>query len=419
MKKIRRSIKPEHAKLLGLDLKPNQKGRNYAQYQITDKQNKKLEKIKSKDNKVKVSSNSDTKPNDYKEEVFFLSAYCKETNSILNIEDYCNKYNLDYSNVSSFKFLPYHYKEPSYNIVFKENIISQSTDIDFDSIIKKHINPIDSLITPVTDDVCDFEILTISDVHIGMDTNKNGNSMYPVKWDKESILYTVQLIVNKVLANRRSNTLIVDELGDFLDGLDGQTTRKSHPLPQNMNNTEAFDVGLEFKVTLMDMLQPYYNQIIFNNICNDNHSGDFAYFVNKAFKGIAEIKYSNVQVFNCRQFINHYFMGDVCFIITHGKDESNKKFGFPVVAKDKDLLLIDEYCKENNIYSDSKRVIFKKGDSHQMLFDLCSSSDFDYNNYPALSPASQWVQENFGRSRRAFVLEYFNGIDSEIKPIYV
>jgi hypothetical protein len=419
MKKIRRSIKPEHAKLLGLDLKPNQKGRNYAQYQITDKQNKKLEKIKIKDNKVKVSSNSDTKPNDYKEDVFFLSAYCKETNSILNIEDYCNKYNLDYSNVSSFKFLPYHYKEPSYNIVFKENIISQSTDIDFDNIIKKHINPIDSLIIPVTDDVCDFETLTISDVHIGMDTDKFNNSMYPVKWDKESVLYSVQLIVNKVLENRKSNTLIVDELGDFLDGFNGKTTRGGHDLPQNMTNEECFDLGLEFKVNLMDMLQPYYEKIIFNNICNDNHAGSFGYFVNSAFKGIGERKYNNVEIINYRQFISHYFVNEYCFLITHGKDDSTLKFGFKPQLDANAIEKIDQYCKHNKIYNNCKKIIFKKGDSHQMLLDMCTSDDFYYYNYPALSPSSQWVQNNFKKGRRGFVLEYFNGLENEIKPIFI
>ena len=63
-------------------------------------------------------------------------------------------------------------------------------------------------------------------------------------------------------------------------------------------------------------------------------------------------------------------------------------------------------------------VVFKKGDSHQALFDMCASSDFIYNNYPALSPSSNWIQSNFGLGRRGFVLEQYNGTNFSIKPFF-
>ena len=92
-----------------------------------------------------------------------------------------------------------------------------------------------------------------------------------------------------------------------------------------MTNEEAFDCALEFKMYLLDGLIAYFGKIIVNNICNDNHAGCFGYFVNEAFKQIAQQKYPEVKIVNHRKFINHYFIGDVCFIITHGKDDKTLK----------------------------------------------------------------------------------------------
>jgi hypothetical protein len=251
-----------------------------------------------------------------------------------------------------------------------------------------------------------------------MDTDGNGNSMYPVLWNRESILKSAKDMALKTIDKRKSPVLYIDELGDFLDGYNALTTRGGHPLPQNMTNEEAFDCALEFKMTLLDMLVPYYEKLVFNNICNDNHAGSFGYFVNKAFKDIANVKYDSVEVNNYRMFISHYFVGDIAFIISHGKDDSTLKFGFKPQLESKGSEKIDQYCKQNDIYKKAKLIIFKKADSHQALFDMCTSDDFYYFNYPALSPSSQWVQNNFKKGRRGFVLESYNGINLELNPIF-
>ena len=134
---------------------------------------------------------------------------------------------------------------------------------------------------------------------------------------------------------------------------------------------------------------------------------------------IVKVKYPNVEVNNYRQFMNHYFVGDVCFIITHGKDDSALKFGFKPQLDTKQIEKIDQYCKQNGIYKKAELIIFKKGDSHQALFDICTSDDFWYFNYPALSPSSQWVQTNFKKGRRGFLNESFRGTKNYIKPHFI
>ena len=43
----------------------------------------------------------------------------------------------------------------------------------------------------------DFQTLTYTDVHIGMDTDKYKNSMYPVEWNRESIISQLKIWLKK------------------------------------------------------------------------------------------------------------------------------------------------------------------------------------------------------------------------------
>jgi len=105
-----------------LGIEPNK----HQRYALDDRKIKEYNKLTQSE---EVNNDSTTSANDYKE-TFFLSAWCPDTNTILTVEEYCVKYNLPYEDISSFKFLPYHYKEPSYNIVFKEKQIDDAFDYE-------------------------------------------------------------------------------------------------------------------------------------------------------------------------------------------------------------------------------------------------------------------------------------------------
>lgn len=279
-------------------------------------------------------------------------------------------------------------------------------EIDFDSIIKKYSNPI--IMTPEVKSSggFDFDRLVYTDVHIGMTPNENGYSLYGGKWDEEEIIGSLDIMIEQVLNDQKSDTLIIDELGDFMDGYDGETVRKGHKLPQNMDNETAFDVGLHFKCRLIDSLAPHFKKIISNNICNDNHAGAFGYMVNKAAKGISNAKYSHVEVNNLRRFISHYMWGNRVFMLTHGKDGKNLKFGFKPILDAKQTEKIKNYIDEHFLLRPEVKLEFSKGDSHQKIFDETTSDAFNYYNYPAFSPSSEWVQTNFKKGLRGF--EFFN-----------
>jgi len=280
-------------------------------------------------------------------------------------------------------------------------------EIDFLSIFKDKIEPVkvnfsnDAL--PYVAVGCLFDRAVYTDVHIGMDVNKDGFALYDGVWDEEEIFKRLETFVNHIVKSQKSNILFLNDLGDFMDGFDGFTTRGGHALPQNMDNQKAFDIGLKFKIAMIDALIKYYSDIRVINICNDNHSGSFGYIVNSAFKTYIELKYpDNVTVTNQRKFIDHYIIDNRCFILTHGKDDRSLKFGFKPQIDAMQIEKIKNYIDEYKLHS--YQIEFGKGDSHQLIFDLTSSTAFEYQNFGAFSPPSDWVKTCFKNTKSSFTI---------------
>lgn len=393
MSKKRVRLTDEKALFLGFDLKPHDKNRDTARYNVSKEQFSELKDVfnyplqpnkrQFVETQIKKGKNGET-----------LSTLEKLQSEPIDIPDNFEVIKISTSKTTGQQWIQYAPKKEEVEI----------NEIDFEAIIKKHIKPIKVTPVKLNAGVFLFDRLVYTDVHIGMETNQNGHSLYGGKWNESEIFRRLYLMKTHVLENRKSNTLVIDELGDFMDGWDSETVRKGHHLPQNMDNEKAFDTGLEFKIRLIDNLAPFYDKIICNNICNDNHAGSFGYVVNRAFKCVLEGRYSHVVVNNIRKFIDHYTIGKNCFIITHGKDGKHLKFGFKPILDTKQLEKIDNYIKEHRLFD--YEIEFSKGDSHQKIFDESTSDYFDYYNYPAFSPSSEWVQTNFKKGMSGF--EFFN-----------
>ena len=336
------------------------------------------------------------------------SAWSSEKNRFFSIEEYCDAYGLDKTSVKSSKLVSHNASHMVYNIAFftEEEEAVIEVDNHLDDIIKKYITPIKSEPKePLFSEY--FDRLVYTDVHIAMNVQgKDGDPLYDGKWDESEVLRRLNSMITHVMTFKSSNTLIIDDLGDMMDGLGGQTTRKGHDLPQNMNDKEAFDLALRFKLALVDALILEYDEIVCNNITNDNHSGVFSYFVSSAVKGILEQRYPNkVKVNSIKRFMHHYSIGNHTFVISHGKDIGENKFGFKPKLDAVQAEKIDQYCKEHKLYN-GNFIEFSKGDSHQAIYDDTTSNDFSYYNYPAFSPPSNWVKTNFKNSKSGF--NFFN-----------
>lgn len=371
---------------------------------------------KEKPNKSTKSKTSKSEEiEDEEDEVFVMpSAWEASLNRFLSIEEYCTKYNLDLESLDKYNLVAHNSGHMIYNVRFKPTLkeVSGIDEAFIESVIKKYSTPLESKIIPYEISYNRwFDRLVYTDTHLGMDVNgKSGTPLYAGKWDREEVLFRRDAMISHVKTFKRGSYLIIDDLGDFLDGLGGQTTRKGHDLPQNMSDAEVFDLGIEFKTSLIDALVNDYDLITCNIITDDNHSGVFAYFVAKSFKDLIEERYPNkVKVNIFKKFIEHYAVGKHTFVDMHGKDGSEQKFGFKPFLDSKQIEKLDQYCKENRLYN-GNFIEVAKGDTHIALFDESTSNDFDYYNYPSFSPPSNWVKTNFKNSKSGF--RFFN-IDKE------
>lgn len=366
-------------------------------------------------NSAANSNENHTPDNDYsndieQEERYVFSAL-DISGKLLNIDEYCDKYGLDRSGITSYKLIT-HINPPAYNIVFKDPVIdSLKSDTEFiDELLKKYLDNSAQESEPIPQDNQPQKFvdrLVISDVHINMNTQggKETVSIYnEVPYDIQEIISRIQTTVDHVLNYKRSETLIIDNLGDFMDGEKGQTTRGGHGLPQLYSDKEAFAIGVEFNVMLVEKLLRSYSKVVVNSIMEDNHSHLFSYYVFYAAKNILELKYGDRVEFNIiEKFLHHYKVGNHTFVITHGKDSVNMKFGMKLYLDDRTVTYLDGYCKEFGLY-DGSFIHISKGDLHKHVVDQ-SNKRFDYINYPAFCPTSDWIQTNFGMSRGGIVFE--------------
>ena len=358
-----------------------------------------------------VDNTTETKSNDYKnskEKPVRGFTAIAEDGSLMNIEQYCTYYGLYVNKIRSYKLIT-HSGVPFMNCVFYTAEEEAVLDVDkhLEEVIQKYITPIKSEVVKSSLLVDEwFDRLVFTDVHIAMDVNGNGDPLYDGKWDREELMRRLDIMIQHTKTYQKSKMLVISNLGDYMDGLGGQTTRKGHELPQNMNDKEAFDLGVEFSLKLVDSLVDDYESIQYNFLVEDNHSGVFSYFVSQAIKGILEQRYPNrVFVKSQKKFIDHFKIGKHTIAETHGKDSESLKFGFRPHLDDKQAKKIDHYLKENGLY-DGNYIEFSKGDSHLGLFDDSTSTDFQYYNYPAFSPPSNWVKSNFSNSKSGF--RFFN-----------
>lgn len=338
--------------------------------------------------------------NESNKKPFVLSAWT-DSGRIMNIDEFCTHHNLPRKDIGNYRLCT-HTQVPTYNITFKERIDEKiAKELDLSGILKdlKEVK-----VYPKLPKIALFDRTVYTDTHLAMEPDKDGFSQYGGVWNEDEIHERAEIFVNKIVKEQKSNVLYLDDLGDFMDGWDGYTTRGGHKLPQNMDNQKAFDTGLAFKVKVADALIKHYDHITFRNMCEDNHGGAFGYVVNSAFKEIMKCKYpKNVEVINQRKFIDHYKVGNYVFITTHGKDSKDLKFGFKPFLDSKQIEKISDYIDEHYLNTPNSIIEFSKGDSHQYLFDNSSSDKFNYYNYPAFSPSSGWVQTNFKKGISGFI----------------
>lgn len=241
-----------------------------------------------------------------------------------------------------------------------------------------------------------------SDKHIAAYVDGN-EAVYKNQYDKQSfksrmvsILFEIFYLVETF--GRFEDIYIID-LGDRMDGLNAQTTRGGHKLPQNMTDKEAFETAVIVEKEFYDVLfkSEYANNFhIISNACS-NHGGVFDYMVSRALEIYVNAVYPYVSTSIQEKFIDHIEYGNHVVIFTHGKDTEDMKHGMPLHMNDKTENYINKYLMYNNIDVKSKTVSVVKGDLHKDTSE--STYNFRYRNVLSLFGGSKWIGTNFGPTK--------------------
>lgn len=112
-------------------------------------------------------------------------------------------------------------------------------------------------------------MLHLSDLHIG--AKCESNTLYPNPWDKEELERRLNVVLNKVGEFGHLNTLVINLLGDNLDGMDNQTARRDHIMPQNMDNMEQVSTFMEVMTRFILDCRELANKVIIYSVKDGNH----------------------------------------------------------------------------------------------------------------------------------------------------
>jgi hypothetical protein len=259
---------------------------------------------------------------------------------------------------------------------------------------------------------------TLSDMHVGMDTNPNGRALFGYEYNaeifNEHLEKVYQTILKEYNLHGKFDVLVLDDLGDGLDGWDGFTTRGGHALPQNMDNVQAFKTYVFGKLDLIERLHnaAIANKIYVRNVSNCNHSGNFGHTANISIQMMIERQYekSAIEYIILEKFMEHFEYGDHTFILTHGKDSKYMKKGLPFKLTPEAENFINDYISHYNI--NSKYIHVSKGDLHQVGYER--TKKFDYRNFMSFAPPSAYGQHNYGDGYGGFSIQVVPKFSNEV-----
>jgi hypothetical protein len=243
----------------------------------------------------------------------------------------------------------------------------------------------------------------LADLHVGAKVGPD--SLYKNEYNVDIIKHRLDGLAIEIINGNYEN-VIINLMGDMLDGMDEQTSRRGKYLPQNMNNYEQIENFLALMERFFVKLKGYYDpkKISVFSVKNGNHTGATEYATMKALFS----KLQNEHKIHCtleKEFFSHYKIGVHQFVICHGKDEQYMKRGLPMNLDDKTKTFIYDWLEDKGITGRNIHII--KGDLH--ADNINTSYKLDYRNVLSLFGSSDYGMMNYSRNDYGVSYEVLDG----------
>lgn len=245
--------------------------------------------------------------------------------------------------------------------------------------------------------------LYLADMHIG--SKCESNSLYPNPYNKEEIERRLNALFYEVDKLGRFDTLIINLMGDSLDGMDNQTARRDHFMPQEMDNMEQLETFLELTTKFILNCKQLANKVKVYSVKCGNHGGFWEYTANLALQNALKYISPDIEFILFKDYIGSYMINNHRVAIMHGKDEKYMKRGMPLNVDERTKVMLYEWLEANNIHDEN--IHFVKGDLHSNALNSCKR--FDYRNVLSLFGASDYSNFNFSRNSYGVSYDLFIG----------
>ena len=251
-----------------------------------------------------------------------------------------------------------------------------------------------------TESVCvdsnNILILHLADMHIG--ARLSSGCLYNNEWNEKELTRRLSEVLNKIKSlGGYFSKIYLNLMGDILDGMDEQTARRDHMMPQNMDNKEQFNTFIKVMTWFIGNLRAFAGDVIINSVPEGNHDGDYGYVATYALKAVIEHEY-DLQFNLSNKFISHYKIGNEVFILCHGKDAKFMKKPMPKDLNDKTDIWLRDYLDYEglNVPENYGHIHVIKADLHSNA--LSANRKYTYRNVLSLFGESDYSQMNYPKN---------------------
>ena len=232
-------------------------------------------------------------------------------------------------------------------------------------------------------------MLHLSDIHVGA-CLESGN-LYENNWNEEELARRLDAIIDLISDFGTLDHIVINMLGDYLDGMDNMTARRDHIMPQNMDNREQFNVFIKQMLFFIGQLAYYTSKITIYAVPEGNHDGISGYMAIKALEYATKAKFPDINFTVFERFFGTYKFKGETYLIMHGKDARFMKKPLPLNLNSDSNVIIRDWLDREGLTESNIHIV--KGDLHSNNINSCRK--FDYRNVLSLFGDSDYSQYNY------------------------
>jgi hypothetical protein len=316
MRKIKTRIKPHIAEALGLDVNPS------GQYRVSEELYNKSVQLKAEEKIKKVTTV--TKQNEYFTDGDGMpSAWNSDEGKFYTIQEYCGRYNIDFTSVSSYKLVSHNAGHMVYNIAMRA--IHTQDEIDAFKELEKALKEVGKNVSykqkEVGKNVNRIGVCTIADVHFGAMVHKG--KINPA-YSPEIVCRYFEQAAERV--NRLGFDVVhVHLLGDLIESFTGL---------MHLNQWKELDIwGVKAVKMFVETIKRHFLDLVPNigsiKIVGGNHDRVTSNKVEDTGAGVADLVAWGLELIGydvefSPDVLTHT-VEDITYILNHGHHYLTKK----------------------------------------------------------------------------------------------